>query len=862
MKKLLALVIVFNLLGCSKDNQIEILPGIDIELAKYRKANINTIEYDLDFRIPADRNQPIQGYEILTFNLLSVERDVLIDFNVPTENLQGIIVNGEPHGLDHRQEHLVIAKGHLKEGFNKIEVNFFVGETSLNRQEEFLYTLFVPDRARTAFPVFDQPNLKAKYKLTLDIPQDWRAISNAPVELMKVNDGRKNLVFAQSDLMSSYLFSFVAGEFESINMEIDGRQMTMLHRETDEEKVNRNRDEIFRLHAAALQWMEAYTGIKYPFQKFDFALIPGFQYGGMEHVGAIQYRANSLLLDEDPSQNQLLSRASLIGHETAHMWFGDLVTMDWFNDVWTKEVFANFMAAKMVNPSFPEIDHDLNFLVRHYPSAFGVDRTEGANPIRQELLNLNEAGQMYGAIIYNKAPIMMRQLEILLGEDEFRAGMQSYLKAFANKNATWPDLINILDQRTPIDLNEWSEVWVNSPGRPHFNWQVDNNNNGELAQMDPYGEKVWPQVLSMKLFEGKKVKEFQLASSGQAFEVALDKDWRDASLLTNSDAIGYGLFPVDYEMITARWSTLSDLEKGSLLINAYENLLEVSNVGEKEQYSPERYLETLKWIMIREQNQLIIRQVLSQTGNVFWSLLTREQRERMAPDLERTLFHCLNDIHDDPAIKKQYFNAFRNVTITGVNTQRLYSIWKEELSIPGVRLSESDRISLAGQLAIRMPDNAEEIVNTQLESIQNPDAKRRFAFISDALSPDKMKRDEKFASFAQLDNRDRESWVLSALGYLHHPLRVGESVDYIEPSLALLQEIQITGDIFFPKRWLDVSLGNHSSDEALAIIDQFLADNPDYNAQLKMKILQAMDKAKRANRLQKAWGQTESLKPL
>ena len=102
-----------------------------------------------------------------------------------------------------------------------------------------------------------------------------------------------------------------------------------------------------------MQWLEEYTGIKYPFKKLDFALIPSFQYGGMEHVGAIQYRANSLMLDEDPSQTRLLGRASLIAHEVAHMWFGNLVTMDWFNDVWTKEVFANFMAAKMVNPSFP-----------------------------------------------------------------------------------------------------------------------------------------------------------------------------------------------------------------------------------------------------------------------------------------------------------------------------------------------------------------------------------------------------------------------------------------------------------------------------------------------------------------------------
>ena len=127
------------------------------------------------------------------------------------------------------------------------------------------------------------------------------------------------------------------------------------------------------------RWLEDYTGIPYPFGKFDFVLIPSFQFGGMEHAGAILYNAASLMLDESATQNQLLERASIIAHETAHMWFGDLVTMRWFNDVWMKEVFANFMAAKIVNPSFPQVNHELRFLLAHYPAAYQVDRTAGTN---------------------------------------------------------------------------------------------------------------------------------------------------------------------------------------------------------------------------------------------------------------------------------------------------------------------------------------------------------------------------------------------------------------------------------------------------------------------------------------------------
>ena len=240
----------------------------------------------------------------------------------------------------------------------------------------------------------------------------------------------------------------------------------MVHRETDAQKVARNRDAIFDLHAAALDWLERYTGIPYPFGKFDFFLVPAFQFGGMEHPGAVFYNAAALLLDESATQNQRLERASMIAHETAHMWFGDLVTMTWFTDVWMKEVFANFMAAKIVNPSFPDVNHDLRFLHAYYPLAYDVDRTAGTNAIRQPLDNLKDAGTLYGAIIYQKAPIVMRQLETLMGADAFRDGLREYLRAHQFGNASWPDLIALLDARTPADLATWSHAWVEERGRP------------------------------------------------------------------------------------------------------------------------------------------------------------------------------------------------------------------------------------------------------------------------------------------------------------------------------------------------------------------------------------------------------------
>ena len=436
--------------------------GVSLDLAEHRKLTLSDINYQLEFTLPADHRDPIPARAIVNFTLSDASQPLVFDFLEGHNNLSSVEVNGKDSDYEAVLEHLVIPAEELIAGRNNIQIQFFSGDSSLNRNPDFLYTLFVPDRARSAFPLFDQPNLKATFDLTLILPADWDAVSSA--KLLNIEDlgESKKLRFATSDLISSYLFSFVAGKFERETRNIAGRKISMLHRESDLEKVSRNLDSIFELHATSLSWLEEYTGIDYPYQKFDFVLVPSFQYGGMEHVGAIQYRADSLFLDASPSQTELLGRASLIAHETAHMWFGNLVTMEWFDDVWLKEVFANFVAAKIVNPTFTEINHDLSFMVRHYPSAYAVDRTGGANAIRQRLPNLNEAGTLYGNIIYNKAPIMMRQLEGLIGPSNFQSGIKEYLSAYSFSNATWENLVAILDKKSADILVEWSRVWVNT----------------------------------------------------------------------------------------------------------------------------------------------------------------------------------------------------------------------------------------------------------------------------------------------------------------------------------------------------------------------------------------------------------------
>jgi aminopeptidase N len=298
-------------------------PGVPLALAQYRHRSIADLRYALAFDIPEQADRPIRGSMTATFTLRE-PAPVVFDFAAPAEAVHRVIVDGSEVALEVGNGHLVLPSNATTAGANSVRIDFTAGDGPLNRNPDFLYTLFVPDRARTAFPCFDQPDLKARYTLQLTVPAGWAAVANGPLVQVDSTGTSTTYRFDETAPLSTYLFAFAAGRFTAEEAVRDGRTMHLYHRETDRERVARNRDAIFDLHAQAIRWLEEYTGIPYPFAKFDFVAIPAFQYGGMEHAGAILYRAGSLFLDESPTQNQLLGRASMIAHETSHMWFGDL----------------------------------------------------------------------------------------------------------------------------------------------------------------------------------------------------------------------------------------------------------------------------------------------------------------------------------------------------------------------------------------------------------------------------------------------------------------------------------------------------------------------------------------------------------
>jgi aminopeptidase N len=845
-----------------KQDRMTLEAGVPRALADDRVGRIRDLAYDITLDIPADPGTAVRGRLIARFTLTDASAPVTFDFAQPAEQLLAIGTQTGALAIDVtgrtrdaalvENGHVLIPSSALVRGSNEVTFDFTTVGTALNRAADFAYSLFVPARAAETFPCFDQPSLKARWTLTLHVPASWQAVSNGPELARTSAAGKTAYRFATTEPLPPYLFSFAAGAFQVVEGERDGRHFRVLHRETDAARLSRNLGAIFDQHAQALTWLAAYTGIPYRFGKFDIVLIPSFQFTGMEHPGAVYYNASALLLDEAATRNQELVRANVIAHETAHMWFGNLVTMTWFDDVWMKEVFANFYAARIVNPSFPDINHDLRFLLQHYPQAYDVDRTEGTNPIRQSLDNLAEAGSLYGAIIYQKAPIVMRQLERLVGADVFRDAIGEYLRSFEFGHASWSDLIAIIDRRSTVDLATWNRAWVTEAGRPVVTTEVETAKGVvtrlTVRQRDRDGRSiVWPQVLTLILGSGNAQREIAVSLKGPATEVpqAIGIAAPDL-ILPIGDGLGYGLFELDKGTTTYLLQSLHAIEdpltRGASLVALWEWMLDGG-------VRPNELVDELIRALPLERDELLVQHMLDLSRTIFWRFTPPSARPGLARRLEPVLFDGL-DRAGTTSARTAWFNALRNTALSADAVAWLEAVWRRDRRIPGLPLAETDEAELALDLAVRDVPRAREILTAQLGRMMNPDRKDRFAFIMPAVSPDDAERAQFFDGLRRIERRRREAWVVDAMRYLHHPLRASTSARHVIPALETVEEIRRTGDIFFPKRWSDAVLSGYQSREMAEQVHATIdARGPEYPARLRWVLLSAADPLFRAARL-------------
>ncbi|WP_289055469.1 M1 family metallopeptidase [Carboxylicivirga marina] len=840
---LIGLLSVF-LFGCSIYQKPAPENGVSHQLAKHRATLISDLNYQLSIIVPDDKDEPIDGTSTIEFDLKTKET-VYLDFKASNNQLHALTINDQSvKELDIINEHIKLPASMLNKGTNTVQVQFTLGDGALNRNNDYFYALFVPDRARTAIPCFDQPDIKGRFAVKMEIPESWTGIANGEPTIKQAKEGRTILEFAPSQPISTYLWAFSAGTYQYDSVQWNGKNIGMYHMVDDSAKYNRNIEEVFRQTLTSLDWLEDFTNYDYPFETYNLVAIPSFQFGGMEHPGATYYRAEKIFLDENPTRNEELARANLIAHETAHMWFGDLVTMPWFDEVWLKEVFANFMADKITQPWFPDMNHDLRFLMAHFPASYSVDRTAGANPIGQKLKNLKNAGTLYGGIIYHKSPIVMKQLENIAGVENLKTGIREYVANNAYGNASWNDLIDCIDKHTESDLKVWSNAWVFEPGRPvlFFEPSTQHNDSWRLKQIAEHQglaspKTYWPQEINILQNESSHL-QYQMYDA----KISIEENLELENTLFLADDVGYGLVrltnPQSEYWLNQTCSLSDELLRGRMVINLYENFLD----GD---IHPDEFITYLTKGVTTETNPIILNQLSKQLQTAYWKFIPEIRRVELAPALEESIYACI-DKHESIANKKTLFRLWSNIALSNESIDQLAKITVGEVNINSISFSDNDLISLVTQLSIKEHARSEELQTYVANQLKSQHNKEKLAFLLPTLSDNAAQRDEFFLSLSKVENRSKEGWVQNALANLHHPLRTKQSVRYLHKTLEQLEEIQLTGDIFFPIGWLGNSFSGHSSQKAFDISNQFLTNNPNYPKHLKLKVLQNTDMTKRA----------------
>ena len=440
------------------------------EVAEQRATLLSNIDYQIELTLTKN-SDTYEGRCVLNFDLNNLEFNKLtIDF-IYLE-IQKIELNHERVFLsDNLATGFILDKNWLKVGRNELRVKYlnkfdntgsgFHKFLDAEDGEIYLHTDFEPFDAHRLFPCFDQPDLKAQYKLSVTGPKDWIYLHNSKIESEELLCSNSKLsIFEKTSLFSTYLFALVAGPHSRWTDQYHGIPLGIYCRRSLEKYVDH--EALFSITKESFSFLEQYFDIEYPYKKYDQVFVPEFNFGAMENVGCVTY-AESYIFRGKKLYKDYLDRANTFFHEMVHMWFGNLVTMRWWNDLWLNESFADYISylAMSHGKLFPD---SFEYFFTRKEWAYRQDQLSTTHPIVGNAADTAEAFANFDGISYSKGAAVLKQLNLIIGEENFRNGIRLYLDKYREKNTDLRDFLSSMAAVSEIDVILWSKQWLETTG--------------------------------------------------------------------------------------------------------------------------------------------------------------------------------------------------------------------------------------------------------------------------------------------------------------------------------------------------------------------------------------------------------------
>lgn len=843
-------------------------PGIDRALAIERAARLRDVQYDLRFQLEPGGKE-VRGEVFLRFHLAEdadPTAPLVLDF--AGSELSQVRVNSRDAQLRAVPDHVVIPAELLVRGQNGLTAGFrsAVAPTgtplSVYRDpadgREYLYTLVVPADAHRLYPCFDQPDVRARFQVTLDLPTEWTAVSNTPLAdagPKPLPNGRR-WVFQATKPLPTYLMAFACGPFAVVEapppqapgVDPESRLHVLLR---PSQQKHLDTPAIVRLHHEGLRWLASNFGVPYPFDKLDIVLLPGFPYGGMEHAGAIFYREQAIAFDHVPTAAELVRRSTLVYHELCHQWFGNLVTMKWFDDLWLKEGFATFVGYQCLEALEPQQQAWLRFLQRVKPRAYEVDATPGTTPVFQALQNLADAKSAYGAIVYNKAPAVLRELHERLGAAAFRQGLRTYLEKHAFGAAEWRDLAQALESASRQDLGRWSQRWLLAESMPQVRVEWRAGPDGlvaaaDLVQRPLGGAGAWPLQLELLVFDlaGGASTVAVTADAERTPIAALVGHAAPAAVLANPRDVAYGQFVPDavsraflLDHLAAQRDPLRRAVGASALFESVREaeLDPAAFAGlALELLARERDPDTHGWLL-ESLGTCLLRYLPDARSAPLRArateLLLLQLRTEAGSGRETTTFRWLARASTDPRV----LDLCRAVVAGG--------------ELPA-GLSPGRQDCFLAAAALLASGHAHGELDALAARFRGEDVGKE-RFLALAAEPTAAAKQAYFDQYLQLE-APPEQWTQDSLPWFHWPGQEALTLPFLAPALQKVDWVKQHRRIFFMPAWLDAFVNGHDSPEALAIVDAFLAEAK-LGDDVRRKLLQSRDGLARAVAIRRAF---------